>query len=260
MAIAAQSGGVANSNNVAVITLATAAFNSVNTGRIWVVVVLLDNTVSVSTVTDTGGGTTYSLVVALNVSATLRIELWRCDNPATKTGDVVTANFGSAKAAIAAEQWNGDIGVEATNPTLNATNFFPEADFPVGFLNDWALAFIGFNGGAGDTITASVGTLRRSSIGAAGGAGVAIVDSGAASGGATLRGIVKLNASRQWGGIGAGIQGTSTAVLYKDYEGRLPLFVGPTRLVSAKMPAGGGGGILPPAGDGQIFPPTVRPY
>jgi len=262
MAITANNGGAANSNNAAVSSLAASSFTATASAKTRVVVVLLDNTKSVSSISTNGTGT-YSLIAAYNVSATLRIELWESTNESSGTGRTITANFSAAVvAAIAVQQWSGEIGVESGNPTETATNYMPQGRFTVLYSGDFAVAYIGFNGGSGDTITASTGNLRRSSIGANGGAGVAIVDSGAAPGGASLLGQVRLNNSRGWGTITQGLQATSTAVNYKDYEGRLPItspYNAPKEavLVSAKMPLGGGGGILPPAGDGQIFPPSI---
>jgi len=259
MAITAAAGNKAASNG-AVGSIACGSFNTTNSGRIVVVVVLLDNTLSVSTVLDTSGTATYSLIAALDVSSTLRIEYWRSDNPATKTGDVITATLasGTTPMAIAAEQYTGDVGLLTGTSTFNGSDIYPYGTKPMAFQADWIITLIGWNGASTDTLTAEIGTIRQSGVGAAGAAGVAIIDQ-TETVAAALDNQAKLNNSRTWGSIVMGLQGSSTTWTIVGYTGVLPLYEPPT-VAPGTMPSGGGGGILPPAGDGQIFPPTVRPY
>jgi hypothetical protein len=258
MAITANNGGAANSNNAAVGSLAASSFTATASAKTRVVVVLLDNTISVSSISTNGRGT-YSLVAAYNISATLRIELWESTNESSGAGRIVTANFSaSVVAAIAVQQWSGEIGVESGNPTDTLTNRSVQGRFTTLYDGDFAVSYMGFNGQAGDTITAVQGNLRRSSIGASGGAGVAIVDSGVTPAGANYLQEIRLNNAREWGSISQGLQASSAADTFEDYQGVLPLGPEDAVVLNAEMPLGGGGGILPPSGDGQIFPPMIR--
>lgn len=255
MAITVRTGGSAASNG-AVGSIASPAFNAVAGGRIAVLITLLDNTLSVATVVDTGAGTTYSLVQAYNVSATLRLEYWRCDNPALKNGDVVTATLaaGTTPLAIAAWQWTGDVGLIIGTATATDTGYFPHISKAIDFSTDYIVAVIGWKGASTDTRTADVGTLRTSAVGAAGAAGVAIMDTTQIPV-ATLLNSLKLNASREWGAIALGLQATATGYPYQGGPSKGLLETRPTYELCSS-PKGGGGGILPPSGDGQIFPPS----
>lgn len=219
MAITAAAGGAAGSAG-AVGSLACSSFNTTNTGRIVVVVVLLDDTKSVSTVTDTAGAS-YSLISAYNVNATLRLEYWRCDTPLTKTGDVITATLasGTTSIAIAAEQYTGDVGVETGAPTTTGTSFYPTGSFTTTDENDFAVVLIGFNGASTDTITQTLGTKRQSAVGSSGAAGVALVDNTESIEG-TLPGSVLLSVSRTWGTVSLGLQATTTVGAYNMWDGK----------------------------------------
>lgn len=256
MAVTVNNGGAANSNNAAVALLACGSFNEVNTGRVVVAVVLGDITKSVGSITHNGTTETFSFVAAVN-GTNVRVEYWRCDNPATKTGFIITANLasGTCAMAIAAQQYTGDTALLTRDTDVKATRYFPSAYQTMAKSTDYTLALVGFAGGAGDTITASVGTLRRSSIGASGGVGVAIVDSTQAAV-VKLLNEVKLNNRREFVAMPLGLQATSTNYPVEGYDGPKPGDLGlNVILMSGKFPIGGGGGILPPSGGGQIFPP-----
>jgi hypothetical protein len=256
MAITINSGNSAASNG-AVGLISTASFNSVAGGCIVVAVVLLDTTLFVASVTDTSGSATYSFVAA-RTGTGVRIEYWRSDNPAAKTGNVITATLasGTTPMAIAAQQYSGAVGLLTRDADANGTSYFPQARQGMAYSGDYAVYLFGMLCSAGDTITASSGTLRLSAVGAAGAAGVALVDSTQTSV-QNLLGQVKLSASREWVAMPVGLQATTIPYPTVIYDGKKPPGAETSAIERVFATKGGGGGILPPAGDGQIFPPPI---
>lgn len=231
MAITVGNGNAVASNG-AVSSIATSGFNTIAGGRIVVIVVLLDNTISVSTLVDDSGSATYSLIAAYNISATLRLEYWRSDNPALKSGCIITATPSADVAcAIAANQYTGEVGIITGTVTQAGNNKRPFGSKAMAYSTDYILALVGFNGASGDTISSSVGTRRQYAVGAAGAAGVALVDI-TQDGVVDLYAAVALNNDREWGTIMMGLQATTTP--YPYYIG------GPAFLFGAFQPGNAG--------------------
>lgn len=266
MAITVDSGGVANSDNAAVTSLAAGGFTAVASAKTVVAIGWLDSAISISSVTTNGtgtygGDTIYFPAYGLNLAYYRSIT-----NESSGAGRIITANFSGATAcAIAVQQYSG-VGVGVTYPTVNMqqnVTAFMQGRQDGEDAGDFILSFMAFAASASDTIAASVGNLRRSTVGAAGGAGVALVDTGAIVGGGSFLNEAKLTGNRQWGVITRGlVSGDSGIASYEDYQGVTPIMGSPTTkdviVVSAFMPEGNSGGILPPGGaHGQIFPPAI---
>ena len=120
--------------------------------------------------------------------------------------------------AVAAQQYTGDVAVLTPDAATNDTRYFPSCRQAMAKSTDYAVAGIGISASASDTITAQTGTLRRSSVGASGGAAVALVDQ-TESGVANLLLEVKLNNSREFVAMPGGLQATSTDFPFLDYSG-----------------------------------------
>lgn len=222
MAVTVGNGGAAGSNGSAG-SIDSSSFTCVSGGYVIVIVVVLDNTISVSTLGDNSGSATYTLIASYNVSATLRLEYWRSDNPASKSGCIVTATLSaSAICAIACNQYTGATGLLSGNETNTRTDCFPSHRKAMSYSADYIIGLMGFNGSAGDTITAHGLPVRRQAVGASGAAGVALVDV-TQSPVASLLTEVLLNNSREWGVVMVGLQASSTPYPYASYEGRLPI-------------------------------------
>ena len=219
MAIAQVTGNSANSATAA--SIACGSFNT-TTGRIQFIAVVLGSiSSSVTSITDTGGGSpTISLVVAKN-QTNIRVEIWKATGVATKTGNVFTANVSpNTTLAIAAEEYSGSttVGINGTNSNAGSVNI--DQTLLTQDASNFVIGVLGFAAQSGDTLTATAGTSRQSSIPAATRPGVALYDQTAVMD-ETMRIMTRISASREWASAAVELRSGGSAATAGAYGGAL---------------------------------------
>lgn len=217
MAIAAVTGNAANSASAA--SIACGSFNT-TTGRIQIIAVGLGSTASsVTSITDTGGGSPSIIrITSLNVT-NIRVEIWKATGVATKTGNVFTANVTpSTTLAIAAEEYSGSttVGINGTNS--NAGSFNIDQTLATQDANNFVVAALVFAAQSGDTLTGTAGTSRQSSIPAATRPGVALYDQSAVMD-ETMRIMSRISTSREWATAAVELRSGGSAASAGAYGG-----------------------------------------
>jgi hypothetical protein len=220
------------------------------------VAVALDSTASsVTSITDTKGNS-YTLDKAQNGTG-VRTEIWKSHSVGVQLTNIITINVSpNCNIAGAAEEYAGVSASGNTGSTTGST-IYPDANVTTQEGGNFVAGAIGFACVSGDTLTAQLGTSERSSIPAATAVGVALYDNTM-----TVNGIVrvqtKISTARQWAVAIVELRGTGlvavTAVDYATTAAAALAVSRDTRFLLTNMPSGGGGGILPPSGDGQFFP------
>lgn len=258
MAIAATAGG-SGSTTVAAASKALSSFN-ITSGRDIYCAVALDSTASsVSSITNSLGSDTWSLVAAKNGTG-IRVELWKCHVTGNQTSNVITINVSpNCNIAGAAEEYSGVNSAGNTASDAVAS----DANIRIGVAtqdgNNFVVGALGFACVSGDTLTALLGTSRQSSIPAATAAAAALYDNTQLADG-TVRDMTRISTARNWAAVGLELRSGGAAITVVDYAATSApsLQVAQDfRYLQVRMPMGGGGGVLPPSGDGQIFPPAV---
>lgn len=202
---------------------------------------------AVETVTGLSTGTGSGVTYYWDLSTTYTHRYFRIKITAVTSGNITSI------AEVYAGMKLGSIpGQNAGSAT--GSNRYPYQGVAIQDGGGFAMVGIGFACQSGDTLTAQLGTSRQSSIPSATAVGAALYDN-TMTGCGTPNIESLLSAAREWATVGMELRvAGGVAVSFKNYQGKMPPANETNVPTPVRMPSGGGGGILPPAGDGQIFP------
>ena len=182
-----------------------------------VAVAIATTSVSVSSIVrsdGSGAGYTFTLLAAINISTSCRIELWQSHNIAASGSYHITVNFSGS--TLATGSWNTYTGISgtATNVTTSTgTSFDPEGSIAMTYSGDWVVTAVAVASNSGDTFTADLGVNRQSLIPALTTASAGIFDNTSSPVSPSLRAGPLLSASRAWATASAELTYTSPTLL-----------------------------------------------
>jgi len=153
---------------------------------------------------------------------------------------------------------------ENTDGQAVASDRFPDSLFATQEGNNWGVAAIGFTCASGDTLTALVGTSRRSSIPAATAVGIALYDNSSVLALSGMQLDARISTARNWATAGSEMRAVgqvANEALSPDDLPLAPMLQNSFQL-NILTPKGFddaaiGTNVLPPEGNGQIFPPAI---
>jgi len=216
-------GGVGSAFNTTAGTSVTTGSFFIGAGDEFIVGIALANTsVSVSSVTDTNGGS-YTLVKTITNGSSVRVELWSRRTISTTVSITVTVNTtGSTLMAVVTQAYNTtNTSLPQSNASNTGSDLYPSASLTLQGFGDWVVGVHGFVSAPGDTaVSASTAAFRSSTIPSVASVGVAITDN---SGGAVavVGTKVRLSASTNWATalVALRMAGSVGAVGYQAYQG-----------------------------------------
>ena len=197
MAIAQVNGTSANSGASNVASQATSALSTTTGNDVVVTVALGSTTSSVSSITPSAGSyTSWTLQSSKNGSG-IRVEVWTA-HVTTGASTIFTVNIagGNTTCAVCVEQYSG---VNSWGNTGSASGSAVNIDGTTNTqqASDWIVGGMAFACQSGDTLTATAGTSRQSTIPAATSVGIALYDQTAVMD-ETMRLQSRISASRNW--------------------------------------------------------------
>jgi hypothetical protein len=237
MAIAATAGSAANSSS-SVSSLALPSFNIAASQHTVVSIALGSTSSSVTSITDTKGNT-YTQKAGVNGTG-VRGEIWACANSGAQTSNIITVNISPSTTISAQAEQRSGVGSFGNTATAVGTSTIPKVLDTIQEGSNWVIAGIGFACQSGDTLTATEGVSRQSSIPAATATGGAQYDN-TANGVGQLPNSARISTSRNWAAVALELRASgAVATPYADYAaGALAPTLqvsGDVRSISGMMP------------------------